>query len=224
MNKSYPFTSTIILDDDTFVAYGGITGSTAPATREAAYFIAEKNVSYRIGTLLLPHNVTGTHYIAEIDPYLITDWGYINSLDRVSFINNEEEVYYEVEGTDNLYVSVRNRERGIVDIHRIYRQYCIGTSTYPYHIALEYNVGLYTGTATQPDFLLGLASYADMILNEIVGFGNEASGLVGLTNFRNQSYAESRVNLDRTDFGSSARAQFVKSTFNKYVKHKYIRW
>jgi hypothetical protein len=222
MDKSYPFTNAIILDDDLFVAYGGITGSTSEATRNVAYFVAEKQASYRMNALLLPHDVTGTHYVAELDPYLMTDWGYINHIDRVSFIDTKESAYKTVEGTDNIFVSIRDRERGILDIHKLCNIYCMGT-LYPYKISIEYNAGLATGTATQPDFLLGLSTYADMILNEIVGWGNEASGLVGLKNFRNQSYAESRVNLDRTDFGSSARSQFVKGIFNKYVKHRYIR-
>jgi hypothetical protein len=69
---------------------------------------------------------------------------------------------------------------------------------------------------------LGLTTYADIILNEIQGYGNEAPGDIGVTDYRNQQYSESRVALIRTAFGTSARAQFVHRLFIKFRHHRWV--
>src|SRR5574342_529033 len=98
----------------------------------------------------------------------------------------------------------------MIDVHSL-----IGTcncasdsNPYPYQIQVVYNAGLPSGTSYQPDVLMGLATYADIILNEIVGYGNEAPGDVGIESFNNVGYSEVR-RIRNTTFGSSPRAVFA---------------
>ena len=71
--------------------------------------------------------------------------------------------------------------------------------------------------------LLALTTYSDMVLNQIEGFGNEADGLVGVDEFKNQDYSEKRHTLKNTAFGSSARSQFVSGLLTKLRKHRYVK-
>ena len=50
----YPYDYPLILTDDIFTGYGGLTGTSLPLQREAAYIIAEQQVSTYLGTFLLP--------------------------------------------------------------------------------------------------------------------------------------------------------------------------
>jgi len=71
--------------------------------------------------------------------------------------------------------------------------------------------------------LLALTTYSDMVLNQIEGYGNEADGLVGVKQFKNQDYSEMRHNLKITSFGSSARAQFVSDLLTSIRKYRFVR-
>ena len=88
---------------------------------------------------------------------------------------------------------------------------------------MVYQAGLPTGTANQPNMLLALSTYADIVMNEIIGFGNEAPGGVGVQEFSNQSYREKRTKLGKTGFGSSARAQFVSRLLTSFRKLRYVK-
>lgn len=212
----YPHTSPIILTDDIFVAYGGHTGSSAVATRQAAYLISERGVSEDIGTLLLPTNVSGTFNFEQYTPRFILDWNRVQEVSVIRFLDTKQEVYYTITGTDNIFASIRSMKRGILDLHHLHGNCNCSSSIrpWPYQIEVEYQAGLPTGTANQPDTLLALVTYADMILNEIVGFGNEAPGLVGVQRFTNQKYTEVRTGLKKTGYGASAKAQLVSKLLN----------
>ena len=67
-----------------------------------------------------------------------------------------------------------------------------------------------------------MTTYADIILNEVVGYGNEAPGDIGVQSYTNQQYSENRVKLLRTDFGTSARAQFVKKLIEKRRRKRSV--
>ena len=217
----YPYLTPIILDDNSFVNYDsdGIA-NTSFAQRQAAYRIAEMAASEDLNTFLKPTIVTGTHDAAY---QIVTEYAFVHRVILTRFINTKEEVYYSVSGTANDYVSIKNKERGIVDI-----DYLLGSSShyhggvYPYQIQLVYEAGLPTGTSTGSDVLLALSTYARIILNEIIGFGNEAPGDIGVTDFKNQQYTESRVALLRTSFGSSAKANFAHGLLTKLRKLRYV--
>jgi hypothetical protein len=70
--------------------------------------------------------------------------------------------------------------------------------------------------------LLALTTYASIILNEIVGYGNESPGDMGVQSFSNQEYRETRKTLLRTSFGTSARAQFAHGLITRFRKMRYV--
>ena len=219
----YPYSTPIILTDDIFQQYGGILNASKPELREIAFVVAEEAVTDDIGTLLLPTIVTGTASWNLTNP-IITDYGYVNRVDVVRFLDTQENIYFTASGTANVYVSLRDDTYGIIDIHHIFANCgCISSvNPYPYQVQYVYEAGLPTGTANNPKILLALTTYSDMVLNQIEGFGNEADGLVGVSEFKNQDYSEKRHNLKRTIFGSSARSQFVSDLLTNLRKHRFV--
>jgi len=225
MNALYPLSSAIIMDDDIFERYGGDSLLGTEEQREAVYHIAEEAVSKDLSTLLLPVTVTGTYTWSEYSPFILTEWAYINSIDLIRFIDTKEYIYYSVSGTDNIYVSINDMNYGKVDVHRIFGncQCASAARPYPYQIQVIYNAGLPTGTATQPNMLLALTAYSKLVLNEIIGYGNESPGLVGVQEFRNQGYSELRTKLRQTRFGSSTQAQFIFDLLSDYKLYRNVK-
>ena len=91
-----------------------------------------------------------------------------------------------------------------------------------YNVQIVYTAGLPSGTSFRSDVLLALTTYADIVINEITGYGNEAPGDIGVQDFSNQQYRESRVQLLRTQFGTSARAQFASKLLTSLRKMRYV--
>lgn len=211
----YPYSSPIVLTDNIFISYGGHTGSSVAAQRTAAYFIAERMASDDINTYFMPTIVTGT-FVYTPPKSIILEHGYVNRIINTSFLDQNEDVYYSEAGIDGGHVRLLNDVIGEVEVH------LWGYDALPYKIQLVYNTGLPSGTAWRPDVLLGLVSYADIILNEIQGYGNESSGDIGVQDFKNQQYYEKRVGLIRTTFGTSARAQFVHKLFTNLRHYRQV--
>jgi hypothetical protein len=221
MDFYYPYSSPIILTDSIFENYGGFTGTTTAAQRQAAYVNAEIEVSNLLETYLLPTVVTGTY---SYNPTLVLDHTYVNSVQVVQFIDTEEDVYWSQTGTANIYVSLRNDTYGLLDLHYLTTACRCHNSgrLEPYHVRVMYTAGLPSGTATQADFLLALTTYAKIILNEIVGYGNEAPGDIGVQEYKNQQYSERRVYLFKTALGSSPQAHFANRILNKYKRRRAV--
>jgi hypothetical protein len=224
MNELYPYPNPIIMTESIFQAYGGVLDGSTPEMRTVAYSVAEEFATDDIGTFLLPTIVTGTYFYDHIHNPIITDYAYVNEVILVRFLDVEEDIYYTISGTANVYASLRNDTRGIIDIHQIFGNCACATNLqpYPYQVQIVYDAGLPTGTANQPRVLLALTQASDMILNQMEGFGNEADGLVGVEAFKNQDYFEKRHNLKNTVFGSSARAQFVSNLLVNLRKHRFV--
>lgn len=219
----YPYSQVILLTDEIFSAYGGHTDNTSDKQRNAAYWIAERQATEDLETYLLPTIVTGTYLFNPADRFLTLDHCWIRRVINTRFLDTEETCYWEQAGTDNIYLSLRDAERGLVDIHWLLGQCnCTAHSQYPYQIQEVYEAGFTSGTSYRADILLALTTYADIILNEIIGYGNEASGDIGIQRFSNQSYTEERVKLIQTSFGSSPRAHFVKKLLEKYRRKRYV--
>ena len=211
------------MTDAIYVMYGGHTGTTTTAQRNAAFLIAEMAATEDIGSFLLPTTFTGT-YTPEYGRPLMLDYGYINSVDLVRFIDEQDAIYWSQAGTANYYVSIRgNGKRGIIDIdYLVAHCNCCSSGEFPYKVQVVYNAGLQSGTSYHPDVLLALTTYAEIIINEIIGYGNEAPGDIGVQDFSNQQYKESRVALLRTSFGTSARAQFATKLLTRLRKLRYV--
>jgi len=214
----YPYTSPIILDDATFIQYGGQTGTTLPVQRTAAYLIAEKRVTNYLGTFLAPTVVTGT-FPYKANNFIVTDYGYVNSIDSAI-----------LKSIDNLQTCSFHRDAGCAFIFEDTFGYlnfscvnnicgCAGWALHPYQYEIVYNAGLPTGTSTQADILLALTIIAQETLGEMVyPYSNEAPGAIGITAWSSLEYSETRMKQKRTALGESARASFAARLLDNAVK------
>ncbi len=205
---TYPYSSPIILTDNDFVTYGGETGTSTVAQRQAAYLGAEKRVTSFLGTFLLPTTITGTH---SIDPVraLKTKYGYVHSLNSVIVRSRKGDDECTLKDT-SICAYIRNDGYGIIDPKCVFVHCpCAGIGDH-YQIQISYTAGLSTGTISQPDYLMYLVSLADIFLKEIVGDGgNEATGDIGVQSFGDLGYSERRFDLRKTTLGSSARSNWI---------------
>jgi hypothetical protein len=225
MTIPYPISAAIILNDATFVQYGGHTGSSVAAQRNAAYLMAEMAATRDLSTLMMPVIVTGTFTFNPIHMQngLMLDYGYINRVIATYFIDFDGTIYWGQTGTSNNYVAIKDDDFGILDVN-----YLIGNcgcassnSAFPYKIRVVYEAGMQTGTSTKPDYLMALTLYADLMLQEMIGYGNEAPGDIGVQRYNNQEYREERIGLLRTTFGTSARANLAHRLLTGDRLHRY---
>lgn len=215
----YPYSSPFILDDNVFEKYGGDITLGNSDQRDAAYLIAEQEVSNHLDTFLKPTTVTGTY-----DPAwsIILEHTYINSISVVRFIDTQENIFFTASGTTSGYYSVGSDDRGVVDLHYLTGICnCQTNLSYPYKVQVIYNAGLPSGTSLQSNVLMALSTYAKIIINEIVGYGNEAPGDVGVESFNAQQYAERR-RIQNTDFGSSPQAMFANRLLKPLRRFRYV--
>jgi hypothetical protein len=221
----YPFSTPIILTDEIFASYGGNTGTSALAMRQAAFTIAEELLTDDIGTFLLPVRVTGSYSFQPGQPPITLDHGYVNAVHLIRLYDTQERNYYTISGTANLYASLRNAEYGILDIHYLLTncQGCAYSTYSPYKFEVVYTAGLPTGTANHPNFELVLTMMSTIVINEMLGYGNETSGNVGVQEFSNQNYREVRTKLKNTVYGNSATAQFIHKLVGKWRKYRYVK-
>ena len=219
----YPYTSPIILTDAIYQEYGGYLDTCTPQQRQAAYLLAEIQMTDALSTFLLPTVVTGSYSIVRISPYLLLDHTYVSLINSVSFLDSDGDSYISTSTNVTDYSVLRNGLYGQVDILGLFGMCKVcSNSTIPYRIDLVYTAGLPTGTANNPDILLALTEYAKIIVNEIIGYGNESTGDIGVQEFKNQQYSEIRVKLLRTTFGNSAMAQFINRLIDKYKVRRWV--
>ena len=213
----YPFSSAVILTDDIFTLYGGQTGTTVPAQRNAAYLIAEKRASNYIGTLLLPHIVTGT-YPANSDKFITTDYGYVHRVISAKVLSVSNLQTCEL-SSDTGCVFVAEDTFGYLNFSCINSICgCAGWKV-PYQYQVVYEAGLPTGTASQADVLLALTIVAQDTLNEMsFPSANETAGDRGIESFSSLDYSETRKKLKRTALGQSARANYASELLDNAVK------
>lgn len=223
MNQIYPYSSPIILNDSIFVQYGGHTGSSVAAQRTAAFLIAEMATTEDLGTFLLPTIVTGTFsYHLNINRILL-DYGHVHGVLVTQLLDSEERVYWAQTGTTNVYVDILSDTYGVLNVNYLLANCnCHSHTSQPTQIRVMYRAGLPTGTANNPDVLMAMTIYADLMLQEMIGYGNEAPGDIGVQSFSNQQYSENRVKLLRTTFGTSARAQLAHQLLTKKRKRKWV--
>ena len=220
---NYPFSAPLYLNDTVFTNYGGITGTSTAFARAAAYFIAEKEMSTHLHTLLLPTDVTGSYNWNAGNPFEM-DWGNINIIYGVIVDTNLNTTYVYSTNDMARAVFIRNAKYGIVDIQSWPMMYQITSTAYPvaslqpYSILVTYNAGMPSGTSMQPDMLWCLTMAAQMVLNDMSVDGsmaNEAPGGVGIVQFANELYSEKRTPLGISIFGNSPIAQqIVRLTAN----------
>lgn len=219
--KLYPYTQAFIINDNVFQAYGGSLANTSTEQRKAAYWMAERAVTEDIGTFLKPTTVTGT--FSPHEPFLL-DYTHVNAVHSVAFLKFDGSTYYTVNGTGNETVAIRNNVLGIIDIDYYYSLCggCGSRKSSLYQLQVSYNAGLPTGTTTMPDVLLALTTYSQIILNEIIGYGNESPGDIGVEEYQNQGYRENRIGLFRTVYGSSPKALFAHKLLTHLREYRAV--
>ena len=115
MRNIYPYSSPIIMTDDIYQTYGKDLSIGTSEMRQVAYRLAEMAITDDLKTFLLPTIVTGTHSFSGSE--LMTEYCYVNSVNVVRFLDTKEYVYYSVDGTDNIRVSLRDGNYGLIDVH-----------------------------------------------------------------------------------------------------------
>jgi len=225
MNKIYPFVDAQILTDTIFQEYGGQTGTSTAVQRNAAYFIAERWVSSNIGTPIAPATITGTHFYPREGSTIQLDWMYLQDIIEIRFIDSGGSNYFTIAGTANYNAAIRNQFRSIIDIFTIYGNcYGCGYAYAPYQFQIVYTAGLPAARVAAADVSYALVEAAQMVVNEMQGYGNESVGGVGIEAFKNQDYFEKRVALTNTVFGSSAKAQWILSLLADVRKRPGLAW
>lgn len=219
----WPYLTPQILTDSLFLAYGGLTGTSPTAMRQAAYGIAEHKASNDLGSYLVPTNVTGV-YPFNNNYKISTEHSYINRILDASIIYSNM-IYCSCD--TNLVSTcalINDDTYGYVDFLPIYTALCgmCGAgSGYPYKFQLTYNAGLPTGTTmNSPEILLALTVISQIYLNEMMHQGNESVGDIGVKEFNTLDYHEVRYGLKKTTFGSSAQANFASNLLKGYRKTK----
>ncbi|MHA2405074.1 MAG: hypothetical protein ACXADH_18930, partial [Candidatus Kariarchaeaceae archaeon] len=190
--------------------YGGNLIGSTPAQRNAAYFVAEERISNLVNSPVSIATITGTYFYPHTGGRVQLDWMYLQTVHEIRFIDGGGNTYHTIAGTANYHAAIRDQERSIIDIFHIYGncQGC-GNSSSPYQFQIVYEAGLPTGTSTSPNFILALTSAAKLVTNEIIGYGNESVGGVGIEAFKNQDYFEKRTAMANTVLGKSTTAQWI---------------
>lgn len=208
--QDYPYNSAQILNDSVFLAYGGMTGTSTSAQRQAAYLLAESQMTEHLSTFLVPTIITGTAWYRG-GTLFETEFGHIQQV--LAFSAEEIKQLNPLQTrTVTGSVLVRNSEWGYLDIFLPNCQYGL-----IYSNTVVYRSGLNTGTSSSPTMLSALTIAAQINLNEWdISLTNEGTADIGVQNFSNQSYSEQRVKLGRNTFGSSAMAQRVARLTMRY--------
>lgn len=215
--QEYPYNSPLILTDPIFLQYGGQTGTSTAVQRQAAYHLAEIQMTEHLKAYLVPTIVTGSAFWVGGTKFN-AEFGYITRVLQASaqYIDGINPLDTNIVTGSAL---IRNGRDGLVDI---ILPCAYGTI---YSTTLVYESGLATGTVTHPNILAALSLAAQINLNEWdVSLANEGVADIGIQTFSNQSYSEGRKFLRHTVFGSSARAQRILLLTKQYRAKPMLRF
>lgn len=223
MHVQYPYSSPIILTDTSFVNYGGKVGDSLPAQRNAAYLIAEIQMTTHLNTFLKPTIVTGTNI-----PYL--QYGKFLSLEH-TYINAIYSSTLHIAGCaadcaledKNGCDFIIDDTYGYIIIFEKASAYCQCSGHYgtPISVDVAYNAGIPTGTSCSAPMLLALTMAAQINLWEMIDPGALPAGAgdAGITSFSAMSYSENRKTPGANAFGDSALANKIARLVG-YIPHK----
>lgn len=224
MYELYPYSSPIILTDSIYADYGGNTGSSTVKQRQAAYWIAERQMTQHLNAFLLPTQVTGAYPIPHLVNPLITSYGQVTSIDAV-FFNYLNGYTCQIQQFPGV-AAVIQGDYGCIFVHSVMAPCCYGYGYgYPYYIApyqvlVTYTSGYPSGTSFQPNMLMALTMATTINLNFMSDPGaNEGAFDIGIQEFQNQSYREVRVKLGHNAFGTSPAAMKIADLVTS-LKHR----
>lgn len=211
-----------ILTDAIFTAYGGATGTSTAAQRQAAYAIAEGQAAQEIGTFIQPTITTGTfNWPVVPDMRIQLDYDRVINILNVTTIHDAgcDCANDSIELTGCAWM--RHREAGIVDVRECgntAKWACSGCNcgrfgNGPFLVRIAYEAGLSTGTVSDPRLLMALTTAADLALQQIIDPSGAEGGAgdPGIKSFRSLSYSETRADssFNVSAFGASARANYA---------------
>lgn len=213
MHVQYPYSAPIILNDTAFVNYGGKVGDSLPAQRNAAYLIAEIQMTNHLSTFLKPTTVTGTNYpYVHYGQLLTLEHNYINAIYSSTlhvFGCAADCTLEDKEGCE----FILDETYGYIVVLEKAVAYCECGGHYgsPLSVDVVYNAGLPTGTSCSAPMLLALTMAAQINLWEIIDPGALPAGAgdAGITQFSAMSYSEQRKTPGANAFGESALANKI---------------
>lgn len=197
--------------------YGGQIGTSTTFQRQAAYLLAEDQMTEHLSSFIVPTVITGTVSYLRNGVYE-TEFGNVTRVFS-AYVDRVRQVSpLTIETFTGTSVIVRG-DNGYVSLFFDYSGCgggCGGGGNgYKYYAA--YESGLSTGTANQPAMRAALTLAAQINLNEMdVSLSNEGVADVGIQRFSNQAYTEDRKTLGNTVFGNSAMAQRIARLTRKY--------
>lgn len=200
----YPYITPQILDDALFVSYGGYTGTATSVMLEAAYSVAELQLSKFFNSFIIPTTVTGTFSFYDPGKFNFEFGGYLSSIDSVT-INYNYPGYASWSQVG--YSKILNDVYGDVEIYDI--NGCLVPTLFS--ATISFTAGLPSQITSLPLVKSVLTKLAQIELNDLYDpSANEGgAGDPGVQGFSAISYSEQRVQLAHTSFGTSARANKI---------------
>lgn len=216
----YPYPSAFILTDELFGRFGGNLDASSFELRQAAYQIAESAVYYDLETPLQVTTFTGTY---SWSPTLLLDHAYVQNIIQASILDDSQNILLSMSGSSSFHLE--SSELGLMRFttaayNRCYSLFAFGN----YRVQVVYQAGLSSGTSYDPSILTAMTQYATIQINEMVGYGNEAPGDVGIKKYTNQEYSEERTHLLRTAYGNSAKANYIHNILSPFRKRRVVGW
>lgn len=215
----YLVTGTTVLTEQIFIDYGGHTGTSTQAQRNAAYQMAEQMAIEEIGTLLVPTILTGTFSWPLSDTRFMLPHTHVRSISSVTAIHDSgcdcASSQVEIGGCAWLI----DAQAGIISLEQCNSTAsnscacsCNGSYGLPLLFRIVYEAGIQAGlVAANANSLLGLVTSADLALEQIIDPGGAEGGPgdPSLSSVSDTGYSESRQFLRMTAFGGSPRANFA---------------
>lgn len=207
----YPYNSSQILTDTIFIKFGGQIGTSTSFQREAAYLLAEDQMTEHLSAFLIPTIITGS--ISQLRNGMFeTEYGYVRQILSLT-IETVQQLSPLQTQLNTGSALIRNSQNGYLDVFVD----CNYGGNWMYKSYAVYESGLSSGTSLQPTMLAALTLAAQINLNEMdVSLSNEGVADIGVQRFSNQAYTEDRTKLGNTVFGNSAMAQRAARLVKKY--------
>lgn len=222
-----PVTSPAVLTEELFEMYGGSTGSSSAAQRDAAFCIAEQLAQSEIMTPLTPTTVSGTfHWFAYGQPMMLPHT-HVRSIEEVVLVC--ENCVGDCETTNYAECAQLKRPKeGIIELRIETSMTCgsCGCCGSPLMWMIIYVAGLETGVAeTAPAILHALTIAADIALEQIVdpGASEGGPGDPGVQEWSGLDQREKRTRLRSTAFGSSARANYAANLLKPWKVKRALK-
>lgn len=209
----YPYFVPIILTDAIYTAYGGQTGTTLPAQRNAAYLLAEIQMTEHLDAFLKPTTVTGTYpvqgYFGET---LRLEMYYLQEVSRVRYLYPGWNCAVDTQ-TGCAFILDHRLSYVALDDCALVGCGCNGSPQFPAVAEVVFLSGLSSGNAYQPNMLLALTMAAQNNINEMFyPMALEGgAGDPGISEWSSMQHREIRVKTSLGDnaFGNSPIANKI---------------